>query len=149
MQSAERVVIHDAAAVVLPYVLGLRESSVMSLPAENVTHTAAEMPVRLMLVKGKALRHAVPAMYTRTRVAYLPQPIFLLQKWTALRPEHALIFGLPEDGNDWQSGRLFSTLQRSLHAVTRCTPPGMTCTSHSLRIGAHTCYALLRMRLLA
>jgi site-specific recombinase XerC len=61
MQSEERVVIRDAAAVILAYVLGLRESSVMSLPAENITHTAANMTVRLVLVKGKELRHAVLA----------------------------------------------------------------------------------------
>jgi hypothetical protein len=46
MQSAEHVVIRDAAAVVLPYVLGLRESTFMSLPAENNTPTAAKMTVR-------------------------------------------------------------------------------------------------------
>jgi hypothetical protein len=37
MQSDERVMIRDSAAVILSYVLGLRESSVMSLPAENIT----------------------------------------------------------------------------------------------------------------
>jgi site-specific recombinase XerC len=95
MQSEERVVIRDAAAVILAYVLGLRKSSVMSLPAENITHTAAKMTVRLMFVKGKALRHAVLATYARTGVANLPSPIDLLQKWTGLRPAHALLFGLP------------------------------------------------------
>jgi site-specific recombinase XerC len=54
MQSEGLVVIRDAAAVILAYVLGLRESTVMSLPAENITHTAAKMTVRLVLVKGKA-----------------------------------------------------------------------------------------------
>jgi site-specific recombinase XerC len=60
MQSDERVVIRDAAAVILAYVLGLHESSVMSLPAENITHTESKMTVRLVLVKGKALRQEVP-----------------------------------------------------------------------------------------
>jgi hypothetical protein len=69
MQSEERVVIRDAAAAILAYMLGLRELSVMSLPAENITHTAAKMTVRLVLVKGKALRHAVLATYARTGVA--------------------------------------------------------------------------------
>jgi hypothetical protein len=100
MQSEERVVIRDAAAVILAYVLGLRESSVMSLPAENITHTAANMTVRLVLVKGKELRHAVLATKARTGVAILPSPIDLLQKWTGLRPAHTLLFGLPGDGND-------------------------------------------------
>jgi hypothetical protein len=131
-------VIRDAAAVILAYVLGLHESSVMSLPAENITHTAAKMTVRLVLVKGKALRYAVPATYARTGVAILLSPIELLQNWTGLRPEHALLFGLPGNGNDWQPGSLSSALQRSLHAVTRYPPPGMTWTSHSLRIGAQT-----------
>jgi hypothetical protein len=143
MQSEERVVIRDAAAVILAYVLGLRESSVMSLPAENITHTAAKMTVRLVLVKGKALRHAVLATYARTGVATLPSPIDLLQKWTGLRPAHALLFGLPGDVNDWQPGSLSNALQRSLHAVARCPPPGTTWTSHSLRIGAHTEQTLL------
>jgi hypothetical protein len=138
MQLEELVVIRDAAAAILAYVLGLRESSDMSLPAENITHAAAKMTVRLVLEKGKALRHVVLATYARTGVANLPSPIDLLQKWTGLRPAHALLFGLPGDGNDWQPGSLSSALQRSLHAVARCPPPGSTWTSHSLRIGAHT-----------
>jgi site-specific recombinase XerC len=126
MQSEERVVLRDSAEVILAYVLGLRESSVMSLPAEKITHTAAKMTVRLVLVKGKALRHAVLATYARTGVANLPSPIDLLQKWTGLRPEHDLLFGLPGDRNEWQLGSLCSALQRSLHAVARFPPPGMT-----------------------
>jgi hypothetical protein len=109
----------------------------------DITHTAANMTVRLVLVKGKALRHAMLATYARKGVANLPSPINLLQKWTGLRPEHALLFGLPEDGNDWQPGSLTSALQRSLHALTRCPPPGTTWTSHSLQIGAHTEQTLL------
>jgi hypothetical protein len=84
-QSEERVVIRNAAEIIFAYVLVLRESSVMSLPAKNITHIAAKMTVRLMLVKGKALRHAVLATYARTRVANIPSPIYLLQKWTGLR----------------------------------------------------------------
>jgi hypothetical protein len=61
MQPEELVVIRYAAEVILAYVLGLRESSVMSLPAENIAQTAAKMTVRLVLVKGKVYRHAVPA----------------------------------------------------------------------------------------
>jgi hypothetical protein len=123
--------------------LGLRESSVMSLPAKIITHTAAKMTVRLVLVKSKALRHAVLATYARTGVATLPSSIDLSQKWTGLRPAHALLFGLPGDVNDWQPGSLSNALQRSLHAVARCPPPGTTWTSHSLRIGVHTEQTLL------
>jgi hypothetical protein len=141
MQSKERVVIRDAAAVILAYVQRLRESSVMSLFADNITHTAA-MTARLVLVKGKALQHAVPATYART-VENLPPPIYLLQKWTGLRPEHALFFGLSGDGNDWQPESLSSAFERSLHVVTRCPPPGTTWTSHFLRIGTHTKQTLL------
>jgi hypothetical protein len=109
MQLEECVMIRDAAAVIFAYVLGLRESSVMSLPAENKTHTAAKMTVRLVLVKGKELRHAVLATNARTGVAILLSPIDLFQKWTGLRPAHALLFGLPGDVNDWQPG-VFLTL---------------------------------------
>jgi hypothetical protein len=91
MQSEEHVVIRDAAAVIPTYMLGLRESSVTLLPAENITHTAAKMTVRLVLVKGKVLRHAVPTTFARTGVATLPSPIDLLQKLTGLRPEHAFL----------------------------------------------------------
>jgi hypothetical protein len=122
MQSEERVVIRDAAAAILAYVLGLRESSIMSLPAENITHTAAKMNVRLVLVKGKALRHAVLETYARTGFATLPSPIDLLLKWTGLRRAHDLLFGLPGDVNYWQPGRLSNALQRSLLAVARCPP---------------------------
>jgi hypothetical protein len=79
-----------------------------------------------VLVKGKALRHAVLATYARTGVATLPSPIDLLQKWTGLRPAHALLFGLPGDVIDWQPGSLSNALQRSLDAVARCPPPGTT-----------------------
>jgi hypothetical protein len=48
MQKEKRVVIRDAAAVILVYVLGLRESFVISLPAQSITHTAAKMTVRLV-----------------------------------------------------------------------------------------------------
>jgi hypothetical protein len=143
MQSEKRVVIRDAAAVILAYVLVLRESSVMSLLAENITHTAAKLTVRLVLVKGKTLRHAELATYARTGVANIPSPIYLLQKWTGLRPTHAFLFGLPGDGNNWQPRSLSSALQRGLHAVTLCPPPGTTWKSHSLRIGAHTDQTLL------
>jgi hypothetical protein len=138
MQSKERVVIQDSAAVIIAYVLELRESSVMLPPAKNITHTAPIMTVQLLLLKGKALRHAVPATYAWTGVAYLPSAIEVLQKRTDLPPEHALLIGFPGDRNDWQPGSLSSAFQHSLRAVTRCPPPGMTWTSHSLRIGAHT-----------
>jgi hypothetical protein len=84
----------------------------VSLPAENITHTAAKITVRLVLVKGNALQHAVLATHARTEVANLPSPIDLLQKWTGLLPEYALIC-LPGDGNDWQPGTFSSALQRS------------------------------------
>jgi hypothetical protein len=48
MESAERMVIRNAATVVLAYVLRLLESSVMSLYAQIITHTAANMTVRLV-----------------------------------------------------------------------------------------------------
>jgi hypothetical protein len=80
----------------------------------------------------QALRHAVSATYALTGVASLPSPIDLLQKRSCLRPEHALLFGWLGDGNDRQPGSLSSALQRSLHAVTRCPPPGTTWASHSL-----------------
>jgi site-specific recombinase XerC len=70
MQSEEYVVIRNAAAVIFAYVLGLRESFVMSLSAENITHTAAKMTVRLVLVKGKALRHAVLATHRQELLTY-------------------------------------------------------------------------------
>jgi hypothetical protein len=96
------------------------------------------MTVRLVLVKGKAFGHAVPATHARTGVARLTSPIDFFQKRTGLRPEHALFFGLPGDGNDWQLGSLSSALQRSLHVVTLFPPPGATWTSHCLRIRANT-----------
>jgi hypothetical protein len=94
MDSAERVVIRNAATVVLAYMLGLRKLSIMSLRAQISTHTAANMSVQLVLVKGKALWHAVPATQARTGVDNLPSRFDLLQKWTALRHKNAFLFGL-------------------------------------------------------
>jgi hypothetical protein len=103
------------------------------------------MTVRLVLVKGKALWHAVPGAYARPEVAELPLPIDLLQKWMALRPGHALLFGMPGDENYWQPGILSGALQSSLHAVSRCPPPGTTWISHSLQIRTHTEQMMLRL----
>jgi hypothetical protein len=65
-------VIRDAATtVVLANVLGLRESSVMSLitsRAQNITHTATNEDVS---ERKKAFWHPVLATHARTGVAYL------------------------------------------------------------------------------
>jgi hypothetical protein len=52
MQIALPDVIRDAAAVVTAFVLGLRESSVMSLPTQNDTITEDRVTVHLVLVKA-------------------------------------------------------------------------------------------------
>jgi hypothetical protein len=83
MQSAFPNVIRDAAAVVTAYVLGLRESSVMSLPTESDTITGDGMPVQLVLVKCNPFRLATPAAHVKTGTAGLPSPIDLVKRWMA------------------------------------------------------------------
>jgi hypothetical protein len=70
MESTELMVIRNTAAmVVLAYVLGLRESSVMSLStrAQNITHKRQTK----VFVKREASWHEVPATHKRKRVAYV------------------------------------------------------------------------------
>jgi hypothetical protein len=122
MQSALSEVIRDVAVVVTAYVLGLRESSVMSLPAGNVTITVERMTVNLVLVKGRALRHATPATYVRTGAAGLPSPIDWIQRWTARRGNHPLLFGISGDAPEWQSGSLSAALARMLLPVVLPLP---------------------------
>jgi hypothetical protein len=98
------VVIRNAAAVILAYVLGLHESSVILLLAENITHTAAKITVRQVLVKVK--HYGTRRTYVRTDFAFSPSPIDLLQKWKAQLPEHALLSGFPGDGSERQPGSL-------------------------------------------
>jgi hypothetical protein len=93
MQSALPDVIRDAAAVVTACVLGLRESSVMSLPTENVTITEDRMTVHVVLGKGRPLRYATPATYVRTGTAGLQSPTDLVPRWMASRNDHPLLFG--------------------------------------------------------
>jgi hypothetical protein len=143
MQSALPDVIREAAAVVTAYVLGLRELSVMSLPTENVTITEDRMILRLVLVKGRPLRHATPATYVRTGTAGLPSSIDLVQRWMACRNDHPLLFGGTGDAPEWRPGNLSAALARALEAVSRAPLPVTIWTSHSLRIGSHAEQTLL------
>jgi AcrR family transcriptional regulator len=143
MESALPAVVRDAAAVVTAYVLGLRESSVMSLPEGSIVIDAERMTCQLVLVKGCALRRATPVTYVRTGAAGLPSPIDLVQRWTARRRAHALLFGMSGDASEWQRCSLSAALGRALAAVSRGPPPGTSWTSHSLRIGSHTEQTLL------
>jgi hypothetical protein len=93
MQSTLSEVIRDAAVVVKAYVLGLRESSVMSLLAGNFTNTEERMTVHLVLLKNRALRHATPATHVQTGAAGLPSQIYSIQRWTARRGSHLLLLG--------------------------------------------------------
>jgi hypothetical protein len=60
MQIALPDVIRDSAAVVTAYVLGLRESSVMSLPTENVTITEDRTTVHLVFGERQTVDVRVP-----------------------------------------------------------------------------------------
>jgi hypothetical protein len=124
MQSARNEVIRDAAAVVVAYVLGLRESSVMSLPTGNVTITNERMTMHLVLAKGRALRHATPAIYVRTGAAGLPSPIDLVQLWTVRRDSHPRLFGMIGDTPEWRDRQLIGSLYARVGGNITRTPAG-------------------------
>jgi hypothetical protein len=94
IQSQARDVVRDGAAVVLAYVLGLRESSLLSLPAEGVTWDEHKVTAQLVVVKGKALRHSIPSNYQRC-APDLPSPVDLVARWGGMRTAHPLFFGIP------------------------------------------------------
>jgi hypothetical protein len=141
MQRALPDDIRDATAIVTAYVLGLRESSVMSLPTENVMIKEDRMTMHLVI--ARPLRHATPVPYVRTRTAGLPSPIDQIQRWMACRNDHPLLFGGPGNAPEWRPRSLLAAVARALEAVSRGPPPGTSLPSHSLRIGSHTEQTLL------
>jgi hypothetical protein len=120
MESTERVVIWNAAAkVMLAYVLGLRESSVMSLStrAQNITHTATNEGV------SEGMYHAVAATHVHARigVALLPS------RSHGSIPRVRLVFR-PD-------------LQRSAHGLTRarCPPANFSHGTYDLGLLDELC----------
>jgi hypothetical protein len=137
IQSETRGVVRDGAAVVLAYVLGLRESSLLSLPKEGVKWDEQKVTAHLVVVKGKALRHTIPGSYQRCATD-LPSPVDLVARWGGMRSEHPLFFGISGEPVEWRPGGLCAALRRCLAATSLSPPAGSTWTSLSLRVGAHT-----------
>jgi hypothetical protein len=101
IQSQARNVVRYGAAVVLAYVLGLRES--LSLPANGVTWDENKVTAQLVVVKGKALRHSIRSSY-QLCATNLPSPVDLVAQWDGMRTAHPLFFGMPGEYTEWRSG---------------------------------------------
>jgi hypothetical protein len=93
-----RGVVRDFAFVVLTCIPGLREPSLLSLPAEVVTQDEHKVTAQLEVVKGKVLRYAIPKSYQRCATD-LPSQIDLVARWGGVRTAHPLFFGM--SGERW------------------------------------------------
>jgi hypothetical protein len=122
--------VRDGAAVVLAYVLGLRESSLLSLPTEVVTRDEHKVTAQLVVVKGKALRHLIPSSYQHC-APDLPSPVDLVARWGGMRTAHPLFFGMPGEPSEWRPGGLCSALQRCLAETSSSPPVGSSCVKHA------------------
>jgi site-specific recombinase XerC len=72
VQSQVRNDFRDGTAVVLGYVLGLRESSLLSLPAEGVTWDEHKVTAQVVVVKGKKRGIRFRAFISAVLQTYLP-----------------------------------------------------------------------------
>jgi hypothetical protein len=135
--SQARNVVRDGAAVVLAYDLGLRESSLLSLPAEGVTWDEHNVTAQLAFVNVEALTHSIPSSYQRCATD-LPSSVDLVARWGGMRTAHPLFFGMPGEQTDWRTGGLCAALRRCLVATPSSPPAGSTWSSQPLHIGART-----------
>jgi hypothetical protein len=103
IQSQAQIVVRDGAAAVLAYLLGLRESSLLSLPAEGMTWDEHQVTAQLVVVKGKELRHSIPSSYQRCD-SDLPSPVDLVARCGSMRTAHPLFFGMPGEPTEWRPG---------------------------------------------
>jgi hypothetical protein len=143
MSAASVAELQSATAIVLAFVLGLRESSALSIPAGNVTLTADAVTVRLTVAKGRVVRNLPPAVYRRVS-STLPSPLDLFALWQDRRDGHPLWLARAGDSPMPQPGTL-SRMLRSHLALLSLDSTGYS--SHSLRIGAHTEQVLLNIPL--
>lgn len=143
MQTGDPSKLRDAAMVMFAYCFnGLRESSVLTLRADNVELQGDQMMARLSFVKGQIASH-VPLVRYHRMVQALPSPVDLWLRWKNARGRHRCFFGLQGERDRLPEQALTLALQRCLQAVGVKAPVGGKYTSHSLRIGAHTEQVLL------
>ena len=135
-------VARDAAMLVLSYSLnGLRESSVLSLQAANVTLCPDSITARLSVVNGKMASEVAPVSYAR--LGSFAWSMDLWRCWASLQGRHQRRFELPGEPSPWTSGRLTQAMTRCLARVGVITPAERTFTSHSCPIGSRTEQVLL------
>ena len=100
MKSQDLNVIRDAAMCVFAYSFnGLRESSVASLLANNVSFIADSMTARLSVVKGRA---ASPQQLVSFAGIETASPLNIWIPYSRLRGEHVLYFAQPTEPTEWQ-----------------------------------------------
>lgn len=142
MKTSSVSLLRDAALCVFAYCLnGLRESSVVSLPAANVNLTESFVVARLSVVKGQPASQVQTVRYDR--LGPLLSPLDLWHRWHIARGSHDRFFALPGEQVAWTSGLMTRCLRNCLNALGVSDPPFAKYSSHSLRIGAHTEQVLL------
>jgi hypothetical protein len=143
MQTSSDAVLQSATTIVLTFVLGLRESSVLSIAASNVDLTADAITVRLTMSKGRLARDVPPAVYRRIS-ANLPSALDLFALWQRRRGRHPIWLALDADPTSLPPGTVTRMLRSHLASLALSA---VGYSSHSLRIGAHTEQVLLNIPL--
>lgn len=142
MTTTDMHVLRDCAALVFCYQFnGRRESSVMSIPEENVVITAEAVHARVVIVKGR--RASAEQLLGVKRPANVQSAADLIERWAKIRRPHARFFGKAGDPMEWVRQDLTDAMTRIFSHLQISPPPGGKHTSYSLRIGSHTEQVLL------
>jgi len=142
MSTSSPSILRDCAMTLLSYCFnGLRESSVVSLQAQNVTVDEDHIHARLSVVKGRQASRQQLVSYKR--LGPHPSPVDLLMQWSHGRGRHPKYFGLDGERDPIPARALDDALKRCLTTLNLSPPPHGKYTSHSLRIGSHTEQVLL------
>jgi hypothetical protein len=137
--------LRTSVTVMLAFVLGLRESSALSILSENVALTADALTVRLSMSKGRVTRTLPPAVYRRVS-ASVASPVDLFMLWHRRRDGHARWLALAPEAISPTLGALTHMLRAQLLSTALAIDPDGY-SSHSLRIGSHTEQVLLHIPL--
>lgn len=143
MSSESPSLVRDCAMLTFSYCMnGLRESSVLSILAGNVTLETDRVTARLSVMKGREASGVQLVSYSRL-VPGVGSPLDLWKRWAECRGSHPRFFALAGEPTRWTSGKLNLATKTCLTAIGMSAPTGGKYTSHSCRIGSHTEQILL------
>lgn len=143
MASDSPSVVRDCVVLTFSYCMNeQRESSVLSIPADNITLADDCVTARLSVMKGKEASSVQLVAYSRL-LPGVGSPLDLWKRWSHCRWSHPRFFVLVGEPVHWTSGKLTAMTKSCLSALVVTAPTRGKFTSHSCRIGSHTEQILL------